>query len=86
MIDGIPVGLAGQLSGWALAALCFLLLATGRLVPKGTVEREQRLLERECEAWKQAHDTEAAQLSLIVAELQRGRRGGSRRSPAEPAT
>lgn len=59
----------GELSGWALAGALFLSMMTGLMVPLRTVRREQALLEKEADAWRKAHDTEAAQLGVILAEL-----------------
>jgi hypothetical protein len=69
-MDGIPLTISqlANLSGWAVLAL---LMALGWLVPKRTVDREQKILLREAEAWKATVDTQAAQLSAILEELQR---------------
>jgi hypothetical protein len=79
-VEGLPLGVIGDLSGWALAGLLFVLMATGRLVSVRTLEREQRLLEQVADNWRAAHDTEAAQLSVILEELRRVRT--STREPA----
>lgn len=73
MLEGLTLGVIGDLSGWALAALLFVLMATGRLVSVRTLEREQRLLEKAAAEWKSAHDTEAAQLAAILEEMRRAR-------------
>jgi len=64
-------------SGWTVLGL---LVALGWLVPKRTVDREQRLLTKEADAWRAAHDTEAAQLDRILEELRKSATGGRQRS------
>lgn len=66
MFEGFSVLDLSSLSGWTVLAL---LLAFGWLVPKRTVDREQKLLQREADAWRAAHDTEREQLGLILEQL-----------------
>jgi hypothetical protein len=57
-----------DLGGWLVLAV---LMAFGWLVPKRTVEREQRLLERQAEAWKEASAQRSAQLEEILSAIRR---------------
>ena len=66
VFDGFSVLDLSSLSGWTVLAL---LLAFGWLVPKRTVDREQKLLQREADGWRAAHDTEREQLGLILEQL-----------------
>lgn len=66
MFEGFSLVDLSSLSGWTVLAL---LLAFGWLVPKRTVDREQKLLQREADAWRSAHDTEREQLGLILEQL-----------------
>jgi hypothetical protein len=66
MFEGFSLVDLSSLSGWTVLAL---LLAFGWLVPKRTVDREQKLLQREADAWRAAHDTEREQLGLILEQL-----------------
>lgn len=78
-------GWVADLSGWALAALLFVMMASGRLVSVRTVEREQALLERVAEGWKAAHDTEQAQLGLILTEIRSRLPGPSESASGRPS-
>jgi hypothetical protein len=84
MLDGVSLDLIKDLTGWSLAGLLFLLMATGRLVPLRTVRREQEMLEREASGWKAAHDTESAQLDAILIEVRKLLPQGVPTSPAAP--
>ena len=73
MLDGLPLGLLGQIGPWGLVTGLFLLLMTGRLVPRSTVERERELLEQRGseykEAWlltEQARKVQAEQLDELL--------------------
>lgn len=61
MLDDIPLAVLADVGPWGLVTLGVLLVMTGRLVPRSTVERERELLERRAEDWRAAHElTEAA--------------------------
>jgi len=73
VLDGLPLSLLGQIGPWGLVAGLFLLLMTGRLVPRSTVERERDVLEQRGseykEAWQlteQARKVQAAQLDELL--------------------
>jgi hypothetical protein len=86
VFDGFSVLDLSSLSGWTVLAL---LLAFGWLVPKRTVDREQKQILREADAWKQAHDTEREQLGLILEQLRTPPRAlppASYRGPVNAAT
>lgn len=88
MIDGLPLAGFSELSGWALAALLFVLMAVGRIVSVRTLEREAKFyqryidrVEKEAEQWRTAHGTLSAQLSSILDQYQHVRPP----TPIEPA-
>lgn len=45
-------------TGWGLAAGLFILLATGRLIPKSTVDRELARADRTAADWKETAELE----------------------------
>lgn len=76
MLDDLPLSVVGNLSGWSLAALLFVLMAIGRVVSVRTVEREQALLAQAAADWRAAHElsekarqVQAAQLDEILAAV-----------------
>jgi hypothetical protein len=73
MLEGISLVDLGSWGGWTVLAV---FLALGWLVPKRTVDREQKLLQREADGWRTAYETQAEQLGLLLEQL---------RTPPPPA-
>lgn len=68
-MDGLSLALLGQISPWGLVAAFVLLVMTGRLVPRATLQRERELLERRAEDWKGAAELSAKTLEVQTDQL-----------------
>lgn len=64
MIDGLPVI---DLGATALLAIVFLLVVTGRLLPRRTVDDTVNNLKEERDHWRTAAEERSSQLSELLA-------------------
>jgi len=73
-VDGIPLqALFNDYGPWALVAGFVILVLTGRIVSRSTLQRERELLEKRAEDWKEsyllteaARKVQAEQLDQII--------------------
>lgn len=68
-MDGLSLALLGQISPWGLVAAFVLLVMTGRLVPRATLQRERELLQQRAEDWKGAAELSSKTLEVQTDQL-----------------
>lgn len=68
-MDGLPLALLNSIGPWGLVAGFVLLIMTGRLVPRSTMQRERELQQQRTDDWKAAFTLGQETLKVQSAQL-----------------
>lgn len=68
-MDGLPLALLANIGPWGLVAGFVLLIMTGRLVPRSTMQRERELQQQRTDDWKAAFTLGQETLKVQSAQL-----------------